>query len=114
MVLVSHLTFPNDRWGNILLKGVVRCQNKGKAPTDVDIPQEVDVEETKRISQLRFWLEGMEAYYLSFKKKQPIMAEARFDVDSFKDDFLNIQNQFHIQDWEPFTIPLDPYFSKLV
>ncbi|MCD7466151.1 hypothetical protein HAX54_002575 [Datura stramonium] len=56
------------------------------------------------------------------KRKTPITdatalgaeSEARFEVDSFKDDFPNIYNQFQIRDWEPFTIPLDPYFPELV
>ncbi|MCD9645922.1 hypothetical protein HAX54_035327 [Datura stramonium] len=43
-----------------------------------------------------------------------ITVEARFEVNSFKDDFSNIYDQFQIRDWKPFTIPLDPYFLVLV
>ncbi|MCD9645798.1 hypothetical protein HAX54_035053, partial [Datura stramonium] len=33
----------------------------------------------------------------------------RFEVDSFKDDSPDIYDQFQIRDWEPLTMPLDPY-----
>ncbi|MCD7469081.1 hypothetical protein HAX54_007862, partial [Datura stramonium] len=41
--------------------------------------------------------------------------EARFKVaESFKkDDLQDIYDQFQIRDWDPFTIPLDPYFQQL-
>ncbi|MCD9646411.1 hypothetical protein HAX54_036221 [Datura stramonium] len=73
-----------------------RSHNKGKAPMGVDIPQEVDVEEARRVSQLLFEIEGMEAYYISFKEKWPIIVEAQFDIDSFQADFPDIHNQFHV------------------
>ncbi|MCD7457818.1 hypothetical protein HAX54_036322 [Datura stramonium] len=55
----------------------------------------------------------MEAYYLFFKEKRTITEEARFKVDSYKDGLLNIDKRFQIQDWNPFTKTLDPYFSEL-
>ncbi|MCD7472290.1 hypothetical protein HAX54_013354, partial [Datura stramonium] len=91
-----------------------RHRNKRKVPMGVDTPQEADTEEIRRISRLHFGFEGMEAYYLSFKERQAITIEARFDVNSFKADFPDIHNQFHIQNWEPFTMPLDPCFSELM
>ncbi|MCE2055657.1 hypothetical protein HAX54_043102 [Datura stramonium] len=56
----------------------------------------------------------METYYISFREKWSIKVEARFEINSFKVDFPDIYDQFQIRDWEPFTMPLDPYFSKLV
>ncbi|MCD7465806.1 hypothetical protein HAX54_001974, partial [Datura stramonium] len=55
---------------------------------------ESDLDEERRVTQLRFVLEGMEAHYLSFQKKRTIIEEARFDVDSFKVDFPNTKKQF--------------------
>ncbi|MCD9645775.1 hypothetical protein HAX54_034975, partial [Datura stramonium] len=56
----------------------------------------------------------MKNYYVQFKEKRSINAEARFEVDSFTDDFLDIYDQFQILNWEPFTMPLDPYIPELV
>ncbi|MCE3216238.1 hypothetical protein HAX54_005667, partial [Datura stramonium] len=34
--------------------------------------------------QVRFWLEGMGEFYIAFKEKHGIHAEAQFDAESFK------------------------------
>ncbi|MCE3214727.1 hypothetical protein HAX54_053150, partial [Datura stramonium] len=51
---------------------------------------EADAEETRRISRLSFGLKGMEDYYLFFKERRAITAEAQFDVNSFKAKFPDI------------------------
>ncbi|MCD7463352.1 hypothetical protein HAX54_050392, partial [Datura stramonium] len=51
---------------------------------------EHNLEEEKRISQFHFELEGMEAYYYSFKEKRAIREEAIFNVDSFNANFPDI------------------------
>ncbi|MCD7465974.1 hypothetical protein HAX54_002262 [Datura stramonium] len=56
----------------------------------------------------------MEEYYLSFKKRHVIHAEAQFDVNSFRIAFPDIYQQIGLQDWGPFTIPVDLYFPELV
>ncbi|MCE3214900.1 hypothetical protein HAX54_000236 [Datura stramonium] len=56
----------------------------------------------------------MEEYYVAFKEKRSIYAEAQFEVDSLKNSFPDIHDQIRMRDWGPFTIPIDPYFSKLV
>ncbi|MCE3215199.1 hypothetical protein HAX54_001241 [Datura stramonium] len=73
-----------------------RHRDKGKAPMGIDTYQESNLEEEKRISQLFFGLEGMEAYYISFKEKRAIIEEAKFNVDSFKADFLDVDQKFQI------------------
>ncbi|MCD9643258.1 hypothetical protein HAX54_030556 [Datura stramonium] len=71
-----------------------RQRDKGKAPMVALKSQESEAEEAKRIDQLQFGLDKMEAYYVSFKEKRSITIEARFEIESFKDDFLDIYEQF--------------------
>ncbi|MCD7472823.1 hypothetical protein HAX54_014192 [Datura stramonium] len=40
--------------------------------------------------------------------------EAQFDVNTFRIAFPDIYQQIGLRDWGPFTIPVDPYFPKLV
>ncbi|MCE3215090.1 hypothetical protein HAX54_000791 [Datura stramonium] len=47
------------------------------------------------------------------QKKRAITEEARFDVDSFKTDFPNIDKKYQIRDWEPFAEPFDPYIPEM-
>ncbi|MCD9559717.1 hypothetical protein HAX54_017889 [Datura stramonium] len=56
----------------------------------------------------------MGKYYVAFKEKRSIHAEAQFEVDSFKNAFPNIYDQIGMRNWDPFTIPVDPYFLELV
>ncbi|MCD7453629.1 hypothetical protein HAX54_021682 [Datura stramonium] len=76
--------------------------------------QDLPYEEAQCISQLHFGLDEMEAYYVSFKGKRYITAEAQFEVKSLKDGFPNIYNQIGIRDWGPFTMPIGPDFPELV
>ncbi|MCD9638313.1 hypothetical protein HAX54_022199 [Datura stramonium] len=76
--------------------------------------QEIEAEEATRIDQIHFGLDKIEAYYVSFKEKRSITIKAQFDINSLKDYFPNIYEQFQIRDWEPFTMPLDAYFPELV
>ncbi|MCD9646826.1 hypothetical protein HAX54_037022, partial [Datura stramonium] len=64
--------------------------------------------------QERFGLEAMEKFYITFKEKRIIHAEAQFDAESFKTACPDIYHQIGMRDWGPFTIPVDPYFLKLV
>ncbi|MCD7468725.1 hypothetical protein HAX54_007153, partial [Datura stramonium] len=54
-------------------------QDKGKTPKAATSSQGVEAEEAKRISQIHFGLDKMEAYYVSFKGKWSITAEAQFE-----------------------------------
>ncbi|MCE3216541.1 hypothetical protein HAX54_006841 [Datura stramonium] len=56
----------------------------------------------------------MEEYYISFKEKHIIHAEAQFDAKYFKTACPNISYKIGMRDWGPFTIPVDPYFPELV
>ncbi|MCD9559741.1 hypothetical protein HAX54_017974 [Datura stramonium] len=64
--------------------------------------------------QVRFGLEGMEEFYMAFKEKHVIHAEAQFDAESFKITCLDIYHQIGTCDCGPFTIPVDPYLPELV
>ncbi|MCD9638308.1 hypothetical protein HAX54_022183 [Datura stramonium] len=64
--------------------------------------------------QVRFRLEGMEEFYLAFKEKRVIHAEAQFDIESFKTACPYIYHQTGTRDWGPFTIPVDLYLPELV
>ncbi|MCE2055729.1 hypothetical protein HAX54_043283, partial [Datura stramonium] len=83
--------------------------SKGKAPMTYIASQGLDPDEAQQIWQLHFGMDKMEAYYLSFKETLSITIEAQFEVDSFKNNFPDIYSQINIHDWEPFTIPVDPY-----
>ncbi|MCE0481204.1 hypothetical protein HAX54_038762 [Datura stramonium] len=87
---------------------------KGKTPITNATTPGVESDEEKQIDQLLFGINKMKNYYVQFKENQSITVECRFEVDSFKDDFSNIYDQFQIRDWEPFVMPFDPYFPKLV
>ncbi|MCE3049852.1 hypothetical protein HAX54_045933 [Datura stramonium] len=93
-----------------LIMSTSRQRGKGKEPISVATTQGAKSDEEKQIDQLSFGLNMMKNYYVQFKEKKSINAEARFDVDSFKDDFPDIYYQFQIRDLYPFTRPLDPYF----
>ncbi|MCE0480864.1 hypothetical protein HAX54_038055 [Datura stramonium] len=56
----------------------------------------------------------MEEYYIAFKEKRSIHAEAQFEVDTFKKAFLDIYDQIGVHDWGSFTISVDPYFPELL
>ncbi|MCD7471460.1 hypothetical protein HAX54_011912, partial [Datura stramonium] len=56
----------------------------------------------------------MEEYYIAFKEKLSIHAEAQFEVDFFKKAFPDIYDHIGVHDWGPSTKPIDPYFPKLV
>ncbi|MCD7463877.1 hypothetical protein HAX54_051624 [Datura stramonium] len=64
--------------------------------------------------QDRFGLEGMEEFYIAFKEKRVIHAEAQFDAESFKMACPDIYHQIGTRDWGPFTIIVDPYLLELV
>ncbi|MCE0480856.1 hypothetical protein HAX54_038020 [Datura stramonium] len=89
-------------------------RGKGKAPMTDATAQGAESDKEKRIDQLRFGLNKMKNSYVQCKEKRSITVEARFEVNSFKDNFPNIYDQFQIRDWESFPIPLDPYFPELV
>ncbi|MCE0480710.1 hypothetical protein HAX54_037802 [Datura stramonium] len=93
---------------------IARWHSIGKALMANTNTQDLTSEKVQRISQLRFGLDKMEAYYLSFKGNTFITVEAQFEVESFKNDYPNIYNQIGIWDWGPFTIPIGPYFLELV
>ncbi|MCD9559876.1 hypothetical protein HAX54_018203, partial [Datura stramonium] len=46
----------------------------------------------------------MEEYYVAFKEKRSIYAEAQFEVDFFKNAFPDMYDQIGMRDWGPFTI----------
>ncbi|MCE3051591.1 hypothetical protein HAX54_050289, partial [Datura stramonium] len=71
--------------------------DKGKTPiTDSTTPVAESGEET-RIDQLHFGLNKMKNYYVQCKEHRSITTEARFEVNSFKDDFSDIYDQFQIE-----------------
>ncbi|MCE0480730.1 hypothetical protein HAX54_037822, partial [Datura stramonium] len=69
-------------------------RDKGKAHVETDTFEEVDEEETMRISQMHFGLPIMEDYYIAFKEKRAITEESRFDIDYFEMDFPDLAEQF--------------------
>ncbi|MCE5166038.1 hypothetical protein HAX54_014256, partial [Datura stramonium] len=73
--------------------------DKGKAPMGAGTHQDSYLAEEERISRLCSGLEGIEAFYLSFKEKRAIIEEARFNIDSFRADFPDINRQYEIWDW---------------
>ncbi|MCE3214980.1 hypothetical protein HAX54_000471 [Datura stramonium] len=88
--------------------------SKGKTPiTDATVPG-AESDEEMRITQLLYGLNKINNYYVKCKEHRSITAEAQFESDSCKEDFPDIYDQFQIRDWEPFTMPLDPYFPELV
>ncbi|MCD7470933.1 hypothetical protein HAX54_011171 [Datura stramonium] len=56
----------------------------------------------------------MKEFYIAFKEKRVIHAEAQFDVESFKTACPDIYYQIGMRYWGPFTILVDPYLTKLV
>ncbi|MCD9644706.1 hypothetical protein HAX54_033126 [Datura stramonium] len=56
----------------------------------------------------------MEEFYMAFKEKCIIHAEAQFDIESFKTACPDIYHQIGTCDWGPFTIPVDLYLPELV
>ncbi|MCE3050999.1 hypothetical protein HAX54_048709 [Datura stramonium] len=54
----------------------------------------------------------MEEFYITFKEKCIIHAEAQFYVESFKTACPDIYHQIGMRDCGPFTIPIDPYFLR--
>ncbi|MCE0482114.1 hypothetical protein HAX54_040516 [Datura stramonium] len=92
----------------------LRNAGKGKALMPNATSHGGEADDSKRIDPLRFGINKMQTYYVYLKEKRYINAEARFKVESFKDDLQDIYDQFQIRDWDPFTIPLDPYFQQLV
>ncbi|MCD9642485.1 hypothetical protein HAX54_029323, partial [Datura stramonium] len=90
-----------------------RQQGKGKDLMTNATSQEAEADEAKRIDQIHFGLNKRKTYYDHLKKRWSITTEARFEVDSFKDDFPNTYDRFQIRDWKPFMMPLDPYFLEL-
>ncbi|MCD9638959.1 hypothetical protein HAX54_023182 [Datura stramonium] len=64
--------------------------------------------------QDRFGMEGMEEFYIAFKEKPVIYAEAQFDAESFKTAYPDIYHQIGTRDWSPFTLPVDPYLLEMV
>ncbi|MCE3050841.1 hypothetical protein HAX54_048280 [Datura stramonium] len=56
----------------------------------------------------------MEEFYIAFKEKHVIHAEAQFDAESFKTAYPDIYHQIGMRDWGPFTLPVDPYLPELV
>ncbi|MCD9643257.1 hypothetical protein HAX54_030555 [Datura stramonium] len=56
----------------------------------------------------------MEEFYIAFKEKCVIHAEAQFDAESFKTACPDIYYHIETCDWGPFTIPVDPYLPELV
>ncbi|MCD7459899.1 hypothetical protein HAX54_042216, partial [Datura stramonium] len=79
--------------GYIHLSLIFRCVmsisiwiRKGKAPmSNIDAPS-LPSDEAQRIAHIRFGLDGMEEYYVSFKEKRSIHVETQFEVESFKTD----------------------------
>ncbi|MCE2056142.1 hypothetical protein HAX54_044116, partial [Datura stramonium] len=69
----------------------------------------VSIVDLRRTSELQ-----MKTCYVNLEEKWSINAEALFEVGSLNDNFPDIYDQFQIRDWEPFTMPLDPYFPELV
>ncbi|MCD7455209.1 hypothetical protein HAX54_027421 [Datura stramonium] len=59
-------------------------------------------------------MEGMEDFYIAFKEKRVIHAEAQFDEQTFKTACPDIYHQIGTRNWGPFTILVDPYLPKLV
>ncbi|MCE3052334.1 hypothetical protein HAX54_052296, partial [Datura stramonium] len=62
-----------------------RQHGKRKAPINDVTTQGVESDEEKNISQLRIGINKMKNYYVQCKEKWSIIAEARFEVVSFKD-----------------------------
>ncbi|MCD9644394.1 hypothetical protein HAX54_032592 [Datura stramonium] len=87
-----------------------RFHGKGKSLMSDRTSQVVETDEAKQIIQLHFGLDKMDVFYMSFEENQSITAEAQFEMESIKNDFLDIYNQVGIHDWGPFIIPVDPYF----
>ncbi|MCD7473170.1 hypothetical protein HAX54_014823 [Datura stramonium] len=56
----------------------------------------------------------MDDFYIAFKEKCVIHAEARFDVDSFKTAYPDIYHQIGMRDWGSFTLPVDLYLPEIV
>ncbi|MCE2055305.1 hypothetical protein HAX54_042379 [Datura stramonium] len=112
VVMLSNLCMVLTLSYNIM--SISRQNSSGKALMTNINTQDLTSEEAQRILELRFRLDKMESYYLSFKGNRFITAEPQFEVESFKDDVLNIYNQIGIRDWGPLTIPVGPYFPKLV
>ncbi|MCD7450430.1 hypothetical protein HAX54_006223, partial [Datura stramonium] len=48
--------------------------------------------------QVRFGLEGMEEFYIAFKEKRVIHAEAQFDAESFKTACPDIYHHIRTRD----------------
>ncbi|MCE3050339.1 hypothetical protein HAX54_047005, partial [Datura stramonium] len=67
-----------------------------KTPLTDAIAQGAESNKEMQINQLHFGLNKMKNYYVQYKEKWSITAEARFEVDSFKDDFPDIYDQFQI------------------
>ncbi|MCE3214746.1 hypothetical protein HAX54_053212 [Datura stramonium] len=71
-----------------------RQYGKGKTPITDATTLGAQSDEEQLIDQLLFGLNKMKDYFVQCKENQSITTKARFKVDSFKDDFPNIYDQF--------------------
>ncbi|MCE0481319.1 hypothetical protein HAX54_038997 [Datura stramonium] len=88
--------------------------HKGQTSLNTSNASSLSSEEAQRIQFNRFGLARMEKYYVSFKEKRSIHAEAQIEVESFKNSFPDIYYQIGMRDWGPLTIPGDPYFPEML
>ncbi|MCD9642563.1 hypothetical protein HAX54_029436, partial [Datura stramonium] len=63
---------------------------KGKTPITDATTLGADSDEETQIGQVHFWINKMNNYYVKCKEHRSITVEARFEVDSFKEDFSDI------------------------
>ncbi|MCE3051847.1 hypothetical protein HAX54_050982 [Datura stramonium] len=59
-------------------------------------------------THILFGLDRMEDYYVSFKEKRSIHVEAQFEVESFKNSFLDIYDQIGMCDCDQFHTVVAP------
>ncbi|MCD9641669.1 hypothetical protein HAX54_028012 [Datura stramonium] len=75
--------------------------------------QGAEFDEEKRIDQLHFGLNKMKNYFVQFKEKCSINAnrlDLRLTPSRMASRIFMINSKL---DWDPFTIPLKPYFLEL-